>query len=251
MTIVRLTCPECDKVFKANGEPPPGKKVKCPACKHAFVPAQDDDNEEESENEEKPRGKAKTATKKTDDDRPKKRRRDEEDDDEDDEDDGDEEDEDEDDVPAKKKKKKKKSGGTSALYWVYRGATVVLLLVLMGVLAWILLIRPSKVNIDVVVELTPADVQYRSYEPTSKSQEVNVSAQAISGQFDIYVFLEKDKAEVEAAIIARKKTAKILGSRPNTKDFDQKVSVPPNENAMVRLSSADGKKGEVKLKMSN
>ena len=39
---------------------------------------------------------------------------------------------------------------------------------------------------------------------------MNVSAKALSGQFDIYVFLEKDRTEAEGAIIGRKQSAKIL-----------------------------------------
>ena len=54
MAIVRFTCPECDEVFQNHAAPAPGKKVRCPACKHAFVPPADDD-EEEDDDEDQPR----------------------------------------------------------------------------------------------------------------------------------------------------------------------------------------------------
>src|SRR5436190_2851218 len=49
MAIVRFTCPECDEVFKVSGEPAQGKKVKCPACKHAFVPTPDEEEDDEDD----------------------------------------------------------------------------------------------------------------------------------------------------------------------------------------------------------
>ena len=244
MANVRLTCPECDKVFKASGEPSPGKKVKCPACKHAFVPTPDED-EDESDGEDEPRPKAKTSAKKNSADRPQKRRRDEDDEEEDD-------DNEEDDVPVKKKKKKKKSNAGAVLYWVYRGVSVLVLLVLLGVLAWVLLNpRRAALNDESVIPVAPFETQYKITNPVSKIQEVNISAKAISGQFDIYVYMEKDKAEAEEAIIGRKKTAKIVFSKLNTNEAERKVSVPANESAAIRLTSGDGKKAEVKLKLTN
>jgi predicted Zn finger-like uncharacterized protein len=242
MAMVRLTCPECDEAFKAGAAPAPGKKVRCPACKHAFVPTLDDD---EDESEEQPRGKAKTTAIKANAAPARKRRPDDEDEDEDD-------DGEDDDVPAKKKKKKKKAGAGAVLYWVYRGVSVLILLVLVGVLAWILFIRkPVILDRELVVAVAPTETQYRTIDAISKSQEVKISAKAISGQFDIQVFLEKDQTEVEGAMLRRQKTGKILDSGLNTKEADLKIQVPANESAVIRLSSGDGKKTEVKLKITN
>lgn len=42
---IRFTCPNCDKVLLISTRPVQGKKIKCPACGHAFLPELDDDDE--------------------------------------------------------------------------------------------------------------------------------------------------------------------------------------------------------------
>ncbi len=249
MAIVRLTCPECDKVFKASAEPAPGKKVRCPACKHAFVPAPEEDDDE-TDDEEEPRGKAKTPARKAKNDAPpKKSRRDEdEDDDDDDEDSEDEE------VPAKKKKKKKQAGAGAVLYWVYRGVSVLVLLVLLGVLAWIVFLRTPplpKLNDESVMQVAPGVTRSRTIDAIANSQKINVSATAITGQFNIYVFLEKDQAEVDKGITFGKMSPKVLAHQLKATQADLSATILPNERAAVMVDSGDGKKAEVKLKITN
>lgn len=255
---IRITCPECAKVLQFSTQPPEGKKVKCPACSHAFAPKRDEE-EEASDIQEKPSGKAKAPVKKTkdaelprkksrdedsDDDSPKKRRRDESDDDDDDSE--------EDDEPVKKKKKKKKAGAGAILYWVYRGGSVLVLLVLLAILAWILLNpRRATLNDETVMPVALGETRSRTIEAISKSQKVNISATSVSGQFDIYVFLEKDQAEVEKEINRGKATAKLLASKLKTTQAELQVTVPANERAVVQLTSADGKKTDVNLKITN
>lgn len=112
---ISFTCPNCAKVLRASARPPAGKKIKCPACAHAFVPKLDQEENEATRIQEKPSIKARPrADDEDDDEKPrngksralddddaprKKNRRAEVDDDE----------EDDDDRPSKKKKARKKS----------------------------------------------------------------------------------------------------------------------------------------------
>ena len=103
-----------------------------------------------------------------------------------------------------------------------------------------------------VVNVELMDQQFREIDPISSAQKVNVSAKANIGQFNIYVFLDKDKAEVEKEIAQGKAGAKVLAHKLKESDeANLQANIPANERAVVALTSADGKKAEVKLKISN
>jgi hypothetical protein len=109
----------------------------------------------------------------------------------------------------------------------------------------------TKLNDESVVNVGAGESQYRMVEPISKEQKVNVSAKANSGTFNIYVFLEKDKAEAEKEIDKGKTGDKVLASKQKATDADLQATIPANQKAVVMLTSGDGKKAEVKLKISN
>jgi hypothetical protein len=261
----RVTCPKCDKVLQLREQPAAGKKVKCPGCGQAFVP---------------PREKAKVAAKpSSDDDSPRKKQGDEEDIDEtpkkkklakSDEDDVDVEDEaprkkkkkrdkeddedegeDEDEEPRKKKKKKKKAGSSNVLYWVYRGGSVVVLVGLIAVLVVVLLFVRRPLRHESTVEVEPTVSRFSFVEAISSNQEVKVNATSTAGEFNIYLFLEKDKAAIESEMEQKGNTpAKVLASKTKTSEATLSAPIPANEPAVVMLTSA-GKKVEVRLKISN
>lgn len=119
----------------------------------------------------------------------------------------------------------------------------------MPLLLLVLVIGCTKLNEDLLVKLEPGVTEYRSIDPITKEQKVNVSAKSDGGQFDIYFFLAKDKAEVEKN--PAKAGAKLLGSKTKTTEATFSATVPANEMVTVSLVSADGKKSEVKLKLTN
>jgi hypothetical protein len=142
VSTVTITCPECDKKLRLSKRPDDGKKVKCPACGEAFVPALTDDDAEAVAIRERPRTTS-PARRRDDDDAPARSRR--RDDDDDDapvrsrrrqDDDGDEDDgpvrsrrrDDDEDRPARKKKSKQKAGSNMLLYGLLGAGALVLIL---------------------------------------------------------------------------------------------------------------------------
>ena len=109
VTSVSFTCPHCAKVLRASAKPAAGKKIKCPACSHPFIPELEGEEDETTRIQEKPRTKVKSAPSRAEDDdkpRNKKSRADEDDNEPRSKRTRDEEDEEEDDRPIKKKKAK-------------------------------------------------------------------------------------------------------------------------------------------------
>ena len=109
----------------------------------------------------------------------------------------------------------------------------------------------AKLNSESVVPLDPGVTHFTTIDPITSAQTVNVSAKANSGQFSIYVFLEKDKAEAEKEIMQNKVPAKALANQQKTTEASLKAAIPANEKAVVLLTSGDGKKADVKLKLTN
>jgi hypothetical protein len=109
----------------------------------------------------------------------------------------------------------------------------------------------TKLNEEMVVNVGGGESQYRMVDPIAKEQKVNVSAKAIGGTFSIYVFLEKDKEEAQKGIDLNKIGDKVLANKQKTADAELQVTIPANQKATVLLTSGDGKKAEVKLKISN
>lgn len=106
---VSFTCPNCEKVLRAGSRPAAGKKIKCPACAHAFIPDLDEE-EEKTSIQDKPRLK-KAPPRDEDDDKPRNRKSRADEDDDDRPSRKRSRDDDDDDRGSRKKKKEKKSGG--------------------------------------------------------------------------------------------------------------------------------------------
>ena len=109
----------------------------------------------------------------------------------------------------------------------------------------------ARLNVEKDAVLEVGDRKDYTIEAIAKAQTIDVSAKASSGKFNILVVLAKDVAEAEKAMAARKAGDKILAHQFKTDDFNQQVPIPANEAALVMISAADGKKAEVKLKISN
>ena len=109
----------------------------------------------------------------------------------------------------------------------------------------------AKLKSESVVSLDPGMNHFTTVDAITKAQTVNVSATANSGQFNVYVFLEKDKAEVEKEVMLNKVPAKALVHQLKVSEANLQAAVPGNEKAVILLTSGDGKKAEVKLKLTN
>lgn len=88
-------------------------------------------------------------------------------------------------------------------------------------------------------------------EKIKNAQTVKVAATASTGVFDIFFFLEKDQAAVEKELSANKITEKVLAKDLKVTQANFSVNVPANENAVVFVRSSDGKKADVKVKITN
>ena len=112
---VSFTCPECAKVLRASARPPEGRKIKCPACAHFFVPELDSEDDSATRIQAKPNAKAKRVGSRDDDDEEPRNQKSHADDDDEaprkkKKRNDDEVDDDDDDRSIKKKGSKKKSG---------------------------------------------------------------------------------------------------------------------------------------------
>jgi archaellin len=110
---------------------------------------------------------------------------------------------------------------------------------------WTKLLDESVVNVD------PTEHKFREIDAISRGQKVTVSAKTNSGQFNIYVYLDKDRAEVEKEFDKGKGVGKILAQKLNASEANLNATIPANEKAIVAVTAAEGKKAEVKLKISN
>jgi hypothetical protein len=95
------------------------------------------------------------------------------------------------------------------------------------------------------------DKEFRTVDPISKEQTIKVAATATSGQFNLFVYLEKDKTDAEKAIDANKTSPKILAREEKKEKAEVTATIPANERAVVCIMSGDGKKADVKLRITN
>jgi hypothetical protein len=116
---------------------------------------------------------------------------------------------------------------------------------------FLLAVGCTKLNSESVVHLKQGDLKYTMVDPISKSQKINVSAKTSDGKFNVYCFLEKDKAEVEKDLNQNKVGVKVLAHELKTGGADLNVTIPANETAVILLTSGEAKNVEVKLKITN
>ncbi len=109
----------------------------------------------------------------------------------------------------------------------------------------------TRLNDESDMKVKLADKVFRTVDPISKEQTVNFAATATSGQFSAYVFLEKDKAEVEKAVDSGKDSPKVIQKDLKTTKATLSATVPANERVVIMVLSGDGKDAEVKVKITN
>src|SRR6516162_1027559 len=109
----------------------------------------------------------------------------------------------------------------------------------------------TKLNSERTVQVKPGDLKYTMVDPISKGQKINVSAKTSDGKFNVYCFLEKDKADVEKDLYQKKVSAKVLAHELKTGGADLNATIPANETAVILLTSDETKNVEVKLKITN
>jgi cytoskeletal protein RodZ len=231
--------------------------VKCSNCGLPFAPARAKAKQRDEEDEDDiPKKKKRVQDDEDDvddeDEAPKKKKKKRKQEDDEDEENEDVDDEDEDEEPRKKKKKKKKkAGASSALYWAYRGCSIVVLLGLVGVLIVVLVFWRGRPTLrqESTVDVEMGVSSFSFVDAISSNQNVKVTATA-GGEFNIYVFLQKDKAAIENELVGGKTPAKVLASKTKTSEATLSAPIPANEQAVVMVTSA-GKKVEVKLKITN
>ena len=110
----------------------------------------------------------------------------------------------------------------------------------------------AKLNHSSTVEVELADKQSKIVEAISKEQTIKVAGNASSGQFNLYVFLQKDQTAAENDIDRGSKNSPlILAQKVRTNQAEVTALIPANQVAVVMLTSGDGKKATVNLKITN
>jgi hypothetical protein len=82
------------------------------------------------------------------------------------------------------------------------------------------------------------------------AQTVNVSAKG-DGKFKVYLFLAKDRKDIEVTTDTDKAAAKLLAHKKDITEATISATVPANEEAVVLLWAVEKKKVEIKLKIFN
>jgi hypothetical protein len=108
-----------------------------------------------------------------------------------------------------------------------------------------------KLNEDFTFEVSAAQPNAKIVPSIKSDRKVNISAKTNGGKIDVYFFLKKDETEVVREIGFGKRAAKVLASELKTTDAQFSATVPANEEAMIQIESSDGKKVEVKLKITS
>jgi hypothetical protein len=101
------------------------------------------------------------------------------------------------------------------------------------------------------VSLDPGQSRTVTVDPISKARTVKVSATATTGEVNVYLLMEKDQAEFEKELTRKKVSPKVLDHKLKATQADLKGEIPANERTVVYMVSADSKKAEVKLKITN
>lgn len=119
------------------------------------------------------------------------------------------------------------------------------------ILLFVLLGCRTRLNDETTVTVDSAEQKYRIIEAITSPQTVKVHAKPDNGQINVYFFLEKDRDEVEKEIERGKQSPKLLAHKLKTAEADLQATVPAKESAMVLIQTADTKKHDVKVKITN
>jgi hypothetical protein len=90
----------------------------------------------------------------------------------------------------------------------------------------------------------------RIFDAVRADQKVKIDVQAAGGPVDVYVFLEKNQAAVEAEMLGKKGSSWIAEKKKvDSATFD--VTIPAKESWMVEVIASTPKKANVTLKVTN
>jgi len=101
------------------------------------------------------------------------------------------------------------------------------------------------------VNVIPGEIKSKVIEAINKEQKIKVVGTATTGQFNVFVYLQKDQTECENAINSGRKTTKMIVQKNQSTQAELTALIPANQVAIVSLTSADGKPGVVSLKITN
>ena len=107
----------------------------------------------------------------------------------------------------------------------------------------------AKLNVEKSEDLTLDKVIEQPIDGYKKEQKITVSINA-TNPVDVFVYLDRDKADVVAAINAKQDSKYLLASGRMIQDGNLEATIPANSPATVMISPA-GKSAKVKYKISN
>jgi hypothetical protein len=106
-------------------------------------------------------------------------------------------------------------------------------------------------NEEKTVKVSPLANERMIIDAISRAQTVKVDAKSENGEFNVFVFLEKDQDEVDKAIDTGKVSAKVLKHKLKCTDAAFEAEVPAKSAAVVMLTSVGVQKADVKVKITN
>ena len=108
----------------------------------------------------------------------------------------------------------------------------------------------QRVNYEKTIQVDPLGVQEIVIDAPRSDQKVTVAVSSPGAAVNVYLVLEKDKQAAVEALQADKKPANLLASKEKAEEATVEATVPAKNGYAVLLSSASGKKSDVKVKVT-
>jgi hypothetical protein len=109
----------------------------------------------------------------------------------------------------------------------------------------------TKLNVGSAFELNLGDNKRITVEPIKHEQKIKVTGTATGAPVNVYVYLSKNEAAADKEILAKKFTDVMLQKQEKTDSVNLEATIPANEAAVVRVSSAGAGKANVEIKITN
>lgn len=108
----------------------------------------------------------------------------------------------------------------------------------------------QRVHQERTAQVEPGNVYVLTVDAPRSDQQVTVTAASPGVPINVYLVLEKDVEEARQALDRDKKPARPLAAQEKTESATLQATVPAQNGYAVVLTSAAGKKAEVKLHLA-
>jgi hypothetical protein len=109
----------------------------------------------------------------------------------------------------------------------------------------------ARLNSESTAKVELLDKHMTTVDPISREQKINVKVMATTGQFNAFLFLEKDQGAIVTDAEPKKDSPKIMDKALGATTASMSAQIPANERAVVLVMSGDGKPAQVTIKITN